>query len=373
MTIGYEPKAVRDVGRRSKASAARGAISSRIAKITQRLLPERMVTQMRTRREWDRWISLLSGDLLDDLSESPAEVKRELFRRHVKLVEVEVHAKCNRICPFCPNSIVDRRRNNSLTDPELLDRVCRELALIDFRGQIKIARYSEPLSNLPYLYERIASARKLVPNAQLAIVTNTDYLTPVVLEQLRAAGLNTVYMSIYLKSRDHWSLEVARDYSDTLGRKLGVRRTGREETLVSVRCTYEYDRLALYSSCMNFDEYGSDRGNVMEQYSDKDRVGPCREPFETFVIDYTGAVMPCCNLRSDIPQQRDFIAGDLSSGETSIYDVYAGTLSQWRQSMLGFGPKANPCKTCRHRDVPGELVSHVTRSLDTHLYRIGRK
>ena len=32
------------------------------------------------------------------LTEAPADVKRDLFRRHVTLVELEVHAKCNRIC-----------------------------------------------------------------------------------------------------------------------------------------------------------------------------------------------------------------------------------------------------------------------------------
>ena len=38
-------------------------------------------------------------------------------------------------------------------------------------------------------------------------------------------------------------------------------------------------------------------------------------------MDYTGKVMPCCNLRSDFPEHRDFIVGDLSDGSSSIFDI----------------------------------------------------
>jgi hypothetical protein len=353
--------------------AARLALSLTLAKVTESLLPARTVSRLRARREWDAWTASLTNDLFEDVRDSPLEIKRELFRRNVNLVEVEMHARCNRVCPFCPNSIVDRRRNYSLTDASLLDRIFRELGSIDYRKQIKVARYSEPLSNLPLLYERIATARKLVPNAELAVVTNTDYLTPAVLQSLRDAGLNTLYMSIYLRSKDTWSPAVAREYSDKLGARLGVRRQRLTETSTSVRCTFRYEGINLYSACLNFDEYGTDRGNIMEQYATQPRAGPCREPFETFVIDYTGAVMPCCNLRSDIPSQRDFIVGDLSAPGSSIFDIYAGSLSAWRRSMIGFGGKESPCTTCTHRDVPKAISGHVARSLETRLHRINRR
>ncbi len=187
---------------------------------------------------------------------------------------------------------------------ELLDRVFDELGSIDYRGQIKIARYSEPLANLTYLYERIKAARTRVPDAELAIVTNTDYLKPAVLEALREAGLDRIYMSIYLRPREKWSLKVAHEYSQRLSAKLGAPITSRSESSVSLRCTYRYGGLALQSACINFDKYGTDRGDLLEQYTHEKRLGPCREPFETFVMDYTGKVMPCCNLRSDFPEHR---------------------------------------------------------------------
>jgi len=198
----------------------RRTISSVVGKITEALLPSDLVARMREGREWKHLISSLEPQLFDDLSEAPAEVKRYLFKQHISLVEIEAQAKCNRVCSFCPNVIVDRRKNNTLTDAELLDNVFTELGLIDYRKQIKFARYSEPLSNIPYLCERVKSARKLIPNAQLAIVTNTDYLKPIVLDRLCEAGLDKIYMSLYLRRREKWSLELARTYTEKLAKKL---------------------------------------------------------------------------------------------------------------------------------------------------------
>ena len=189
----------------------RHELSRLVARLTEVILPAEMVSRMREGREWKGWIDRLDGSSFQDLANAQQSEKRLLFKRHVTLVEIEVHAKCNRVCSFCPNAIVDRRRNNVVTDVEVLDQLFRDLGSIDYRGQIKIARYSEPLTNLAYLYDRIRAARRLVPNAQLAIVTNTDYLKPETLDALRAAGLDRVYMSIYFKSNERWSRELARE------------------------------------------------------------------------------------------------------------------------------------------------------------------
>lgn len=343
-----------------------------LSKITEAVLPYSIISRHREGRDWRNWIAKLEANLFNDLTNAPDEIKRGLFKKHISLVEIEVHAKCNRVCSFCPNVIVDRRRNGDTTDSEVLDRLFDQLGSIDYRGQIKIARYSEPLANLPYLYERIRAARSRVPNAQLAIVTNTDYLKPSVLEALSDAGLDRVYMSIYPRVSEKWSLKLADRYSERLAAKLGTPILSRSKTPFSLRCTYEYDRLDLHSACINFNDFGSDRGNLLQQYTQEDRVGPCREPFETFVVDYTGKVMPCCNLRSDFPEHQNYVAGDLSEEDESIFDIYAGRLAGWRKSMVGFDQKESPCTTCTHRDLSKNLVNAISPQMQRQLTQIGR-
>ena len=347
-------------------------ISHLIAKITEAVLPATFVSRLREERIWKNWISRLEPNLFDNLTETSVEIKKSLFKKFVNLVEIEVHAKCNRVCSFCPNVIVDRRKNNTLTDAEVLDRVFDELGAIDYRGQIKVARYSEPLSNLTYLYERIKTARAKVPNAQLAIVTNTDYLKPSVLKALREAGLDKIYMSIYLRPSEKWSLKLAHQYNEKLADKLKIRISSRNETSYSLRCSFDCEGLDIHSACINFDDFGSDRGSLMEQYTEQERTSPCREPFETFVIDYTGKVMPCCNLRSDFPQHQDFIVGDLNVNGASIFDIYVGRLAGWRRSMIGFGTKEHPCATCKHRDLSEDLEKSIASRLNRQLHQIGR-
>jgi hypothetical protein len=226
---------------------AKRVFSRVVAKSTETLLPPNVVSRLRTGRDWKHWVDALTPELLQDLTDAPTEVKRQIFKKYVRRVEIETNAKCNRICSFCPNSIVDRRRNETLADAEVLDRVFKELGAIDYQGQIVVARYSEPLANREYLYEQISRARTLVPHAELAITTNTDYLTRAVLDQLHKSGLNVVYMSIYLKANERWTLELARDYSERLAIKLGTRMMTKHETPLSVRCTYDYKGLDLRS------------------------------------------------------------------------------------------------------------------------------
>jgi MoaA/NifB/PqqE/SkfB family radical SAM enzyme len=347
-------------------------VSHLIRKTTETLLPDEAVQRLRTAREWRRWVDGLTPEVLKNLTKAPPEVKRLVFKATVRRVEIETHARCNRICSFCPNVIIDRRLNQTLTDAQILDRVFEDLGGIDYAGQIVVARYSEPLANRPYLYDRLARARALVPQAQLCITTNTDYLTPAVLDKLEESGLNVVYMSLYLRNRERWSIELARAYTERLEKKLGARVLTKVEMPTNLLATYRYKGLDLRSTCHNWHQYGTDRGGSLPQYQQHERVGPCRDPFETFVVDYNGSVVPCCAIRSDLPEHRDLVVGNLSVPGTSIFDVYAGQLSAWRRGMVGFGHKGFPCTTCRHRDLPDDLVGPISRRLEKRLHQIGR-
>jgi MoaA/NifB/PqqE/SkfB family radical SAM enzyme len=359
----------------TRTKKARGSVGDKVSRLIARtaetLLPG-MVSRRRERHDWERWVHSLTPELLAELPESAMEVKRRMFQANVTRVEIETHAKCNRICSFCPNVIMDRRMNNTLADAAMLDRVFDELGSIDYQRQICVARYSEPLTNKPYLYDRLASARARTPRAVLAITTNTDYLTAAVLKQLREVGLNTMYMSLYLRDSERWSLELARTYSQRLAKKLGVRIVTQRETPVSVQCTYEYAGVELSSTCHNWDQYGIDRGGLIQIYSEKGRLGPCRDPFQTFVIDYNGTVTPCCCVRSDLTEHSKFLMGDLSLPSASIFDIYAGRLAAWRRSVVSFARKSSPCSSCRHRDIREDLAAPIASLLKDQLSQIGR-
>ena len=88
-----------------------------------------------------------------ELPQSAMEMRLRVFQPSVTRVEIGTHAKFNRVCSYCPNAIIDRRMNNTLAVAAMLDRVFDELGSIDYQRQICVARYSEPLTNKPYLYD----------------------------------------------------------------------------------------------------------------------------------------------------------------------------------------------------------------------------
>lgn len=81
---------------------------------------------------------------------------------------------------------------------------------------------------------------------------------------------------------------------------------------------------------MNFNEYASDRSNTIEQYTHEARVGPCREPFQTFVIDYAGAVMPAAICVVIFQRMAVNVVGNLSKPDNNILNIHAGRLAAWR-------------------------------------------
>ena len=353
-------------------SGARTKTSRLIARTADLFTPD-LIARRRERREWERWIDGLTPDLLTELPDASPELKRHVFLANVTRVEIETHAKCNRICSFCPNSIMDRRRNQTVADAAMLDRVFDDLGAAGYQRQICVARYSEPLTNKPYLSERLASARHRVPRAELAITTNTDYLRREDLEKLRDLGLDTMYMSLYLRDREAWTLDLARAYGERVAKKLDLRIVAQHETPVSVDCKYEFEGIRITSTCHNWDQYGIDRGGLVQVYGGRKRVGPCRDPFQTFVIDYNGTVTPCCCVRSDLAAHGRYLMGDLSDPGVSIFDVYVGRLAEWRRGVVAFGEKASPCSTCRHRDIRDDLARPVAAQLEKRLRVIGRE
>lgn len=174
-------------------------------------------------------------------------------------------------------------------------------------------------------------------------------------------------MSIYLRNKEHWSIDLAHDYSMRLAKKLNLRITSRNQNSSVIRYTYEYKGIELRSSCNNFEENGTDRGGLVKQYTHNLRRSPCWEPFETFVIDYTGYVMPCCNLLSDKPEHKEYIVSNLLNNREGIFDIYAGKLSSWRRSMVTFGEKQKPCSTCGHRDISDKISPLIAPYLDKKL------
>ena len=72
-------------------------------------------------------------------------------------------------------------------------------------------------------------------------------------------------------------------------------------------------------------------------------------PIRHVVIDYNGKGMMCCQTRSDAPEHRQAIVGDLAEPDYGLFHLYRD-LGVVRRALLSPGEKTGVCLTCDVRD-----------------------
>ncbi|MBN9495472.1 MAG: radical SAM/SPASM domain-containing protein [Alphaproteobacteria bacterium] len=325
-------------------------------------LGEKMRTRLNTMRSeldrmadpdgaWGHFAARVEARYATDASAFDDAEKRRLFKDMVRLVEFEPHAYCNRLCPFCPNIDGKRIKDHSPMDFAVYRRTIGDLAAIGYDGIVRFARYSEPLA-CKTICDYVSVARAGLPNAEIDIVSNGDYLDADLLDRLADAGLSILRISIYPKGYD-WNVAAARDQLDKLLKRAKTTAKPLVEASDRLYWRIAHPRVEVYAEAADLNRVGYDRGQTLEKLIDRSyvRKSPCTMVFTNLTIDFNGAVMPCCNLRSDVPEHKDFVV-DVVSGNRSIFDVYASkAMSEWRASLARAGAKKSPCDTCKQKAI----------------------
>ena len=274
-------------------------------------------------------------------------MNKEIFKKQLKLIEIEIFSYCNRKCWFCPNSFVDRISDNKIMPEETYLDLLNQLQEIDFSGELTYSRYNEPTSKRELFIERIKSARKILPNAILRTNTNGDYMTRDYIEELCDVGFNQLWIQQYLGNNQKYDHDTMRSRAETKIKKLGLK-----SKIITDIPGYklEYDishrNMTIHIRSRNFDIDGSSRGDTIAVSSEYTRTQRCMQPFNNMYIDYNGSVMVCCALRSDVAAHKSGIMGQISKNK--LWDIYASEqYKPWRQHHLVDGPKKGFCKTCK--------------------------
>lgn len=219
---------------------------------------------------------------------------------NIRLIEIELTSQCNRICDFCPNSYIDRHSENKILDEKIFKKLIKELGEHNYSKFISFSRYNEPFMHRNILDERIRYIRMNLPNAILVSNTNGDFSTTMV---------------------DIDELTVM-DYDNN-----------KTEILTP---TYRVMKL----------ENINNRGGALN-IKQKKRDFPCYEPTHFVGIDYTGDIMPCCNLRHDVPEHKAYILGNLKKNNLEEI-LNSDKASCFRKATASGNPiyLPTPCKEC---------------------------
>lgn len=250
--------------------------------------------------------------------------------KDLRLLEIELFSYCNRKCKWCPNKTIDRTFYKEL-DEDIFKNIIQDLKENEYKGVITFSRYNEPLSHIDVFKDRLNYIRENISN-KLVTNTNGDFLTNENLD-----GLNIDELSVM--DYENKGLDWCKERLESLGCEI-----------YKIQGDYIYanrgNMKIMY--CVNWqaNRFITDRGGYLKEYSGEVRNFGCNEPKYFVGINYDGTVSPCCNVRNDIEQHKDWILGDLH--EQSLSDILK---SEKRQQMIkdiaaGIWDESSPCYTC---------------------------
>ena len=286
--------------------------------------------------------------------------QKAILKKYLRIIEIECSSFCNRKCFFCPNSIIDRASNNVTLDTGLYLNILEELKEIDYSGYVTYSRYNEPLAQKDFFLERLRQARQFLPNARLHTNTNGDYLTQSYLDELVLAGLNSLYLQQYLDEGEVFGTRTLQ--SKMLNRMASLNLVGTVETESPelLRFKIQYKELEILYYARDFLKNGCNRGGTLASMPSTVRTQPCYIPFTDIYIDYDGSIMPCCNVRHDVPTHQDFIIDNVA--ETSVLTAFCSAKITSLRKRLAYAIETVPiCNTCTF--ACGYAPKNITSSL----------
>lgn len=263
-----------------------------------------------------------------------------------RYVEIETSRYCNRLCAWCPNSVLRDRKVQQLMDLHLFESILMDLAQVEYDGWLAFHNYNEPLAN-PRIFEEIQLASKLTPNAKLAVYSNGDLLNLSTYRRLVDLGIRELRVTRYPRPsqiRSHGFRELTawireRPFLNELD---WLEDNGNRRGAVLFA---EVPPLKLIAIAPKVQGY-YDRGGILTELSGRSRSAPCNLTSHSLSIDYLGRVKMCCNIVPDAYEHSVYVLGD--SRVQSALDVWRSKKfnnlrnrhlqSDWSESPL--------CETC---------------------------
>jgi len=293
---------------------------------------------------WDKYLIDTQKELLfydrnlDDVK------KKDLFKKYVTAINLETSSFCNRKCNYCPCAQIDRG-GQKLMEDSLFSNIIDDLASINYSMVISLNLYNEPLADKKIL-ERIKEIRKKCPNSVIKFNSNGDYLTTKYLDELEAAGLNALFITMQVDSNHQYNDDIQMNKLKKFFEKLKLEF--KMDVFIpneKIESSLYYKRLQLLIMSNNWDEFGNDRGGTVENLSISNRTEPCLRGIREFTIDYQGNCFFCCQIYPLSHDAEKYKLGNLV--ENSMFEIYCTQFAtNLRRNLFTFSSKVEPCSSC---------------------------
>lgn len=225
----------------------------------------------------------------------------------LRVVEIEINGFCNRKCPWCPNSKIDRKKNNPMPFMTYM-KVIRELKKHNFQGTISYSRNNEPFADFRQLRAYTLAAAIMLPKVRLVTNTNGDFLTKT---KILLSGIDELSIMDYdckgMEKCKQQLLDWKATITDVINNVIYADLNG-----VKIAYCTDWPKNTVLEDKGGFLKKEGALKNMEFRADLALRDYPCVDPAYFLAIDYDGSVMPCCQMRHDNPEHKDFILGNVA-------------------------------------------------------------
>jgi GTP 3',8-cyclase len=216
------------------------------------------------------------------------------------VVEIEVNARCNRRCGYCPVSVLPTPSGDRFMNPDVFEHIVAELVRIAFRGNISYHLFNEPLlrRDLELLVSKVTAH---LPGAFQLLFTNGDLLSDERYMSLRQAGI------------DHF-LVTKHDF---------------------VPIPQRAQQTVQFPSDLVLVNRGGLLGEVAEPL-----IRPCFAPSDMLIITINGDVLLCCD-----DAKREHVMGNIT--RQSLDEIWLSPHFVHIRKLLRTGNRRDASKICR--------------------------
>lgn len=221
----------------------------------------------------------------------------------IEKIDFQLYNYCNRSCDFCPPFKKYRPSCITYLDYDVFKNTIDNISKcnsINNRLQIALSRYCEPLFDIEYMIKTAKYTKLVLPECELSIHTNGDYLNKDNIDSLYLFDI--VYVNLYDKN-----LMECLDFLSKITKCDNIKIIHSESKIVlhikNTKFNFNYNR----KNTLNIrNRAGSINPNMHVERKTCGLIG------KLMMVDYNGDVYPCCDTLSMIPQHKDMKCGNIT-------------------------------------------------------------
>jgi len=229
-------------------------------------------------------------------------------------IQCEPSQYCNLKCNYCMQSLIPQK-NRHIMSREIFETLCARIQVLGKLKQFNFAGWGEPLINME-LPGMVRYLKQLAITDNIAIITNGLLLMPSLSDELVAAGVDHMRISVQGMTSENYRLIGGKQYNpENLVKNIKYLYEHRGNCKVSAKIAdialdgeqefYDTfgpitDQMYIESIRPMFPENKQD-GKVISKYGiDHPPVITCPMPFYMMSVTATGEIFPCCHYYKPI-------------------------------------------------------------------------